>query len=86
MEQKDLNYEELEKKAFEQLRSGKPLFGKDGAFAPLLKDFLEEVLQAEMASSDPSIVKIIFRVDEIQGSYLFICSFGLARNALTLKV
>jgi putative transposase len=35
------DYEALKKKTLEQLRSGKPLFGKDGAFAPLLKDILE---------------------------------------------
>lgn len=38
----------LEKKAIEQFKSGKSLFGKDGAFAPLLKSFLEKALEAEM--------------------------------------
>jgi transposase-like protein len=42
------DYEALKKKTLEQFRSGKSLFGKDGAFAPLLKDFLEAALQAEM--------------------------------------
>lgn len=41
---------EMERKALEQLRSGKSLFGKDGAFAPLLKQFLETALEAEMES------------------------------------
>ena len=40
--------EEMERKALEQLRSGKSLYGKDGAFAPLLKGFLEKALEAEM--------------------------------------
>jgi len=31
-----------------QLRSGQSLKGKDGAFAPLLKEFLGSALQAEM--------------------------------------
>jgi transposase-like protein len=30
------------------LRSGKPLFGKDGAFAPLLKEFLEAAMEGEL--------------------------------------
>ncbi len=38
----------IEKKAIEQFKSGKSLFGKDGAFAPLLKSFLEKALEAEM--------------------------------------
>lgn len=42
------NYEALKTKALEQLRSGKSLFGKDGAFAPMLKEFLEAALEAEM--------------------------------------
>lgn len=40
--------QELEKKALDQFMSGKSLFGKDGAFAPLLKSFLEKALEAEM--------------------------------------
>jgi len=44
----DFDYEALKKKTIEQFRSGKSLFGKDGAFAPLLKDFLEAALEAEM--------------------------------------
>jgi len=42
------DYEALKKKTLEQFRSGKSLFGKGGAFAPMLKDFLEAALQAEM--------------------------------------
>jgi putative transposase len=42
------DYEGTKKKALEQLRSGKPLFGKDGAFAPMLKEFLESALEAEI--------------------------------------
>ena len=40
---------ELEKKALDQLLSGKSLFGKDGAFAPMLRGFIEKALEAEMA-------------------------------------
>ena len=46
MDRDDL--EGIEKKALEQLKSGKSLFGKDGAFAPLLKGFIEKALELEM--------------------------------------
>lgn len=45
-----LDYELMKKKALEQLRSGKSLYGKDGAFAPLLKSFVEAALEAELES------------------------------------
>jgi putative transposase len=41
------DYEALKKKTIEQFRSGKSLFGKGGAFAPMLKDFIEAALEAE---------------------------------------
>ncbi len=41
-------YAEMQSKALEQLRTGKSMLGKDGAFAPLLKQFLESALEAEM--------------------------------------
>ena len=51
------DYEALKKKTLEQFRSGKSLFSKEGAFAPLLKQFLEAALQAELEehleSEDP---------------------------------
>ena len=37
-------------KALQQLMSGQSLTGKDGVFAPLLKQFLESALDGEMAS------------------------------------
>lgn len=46
MTQQELD--ELQSKALEQFKSGTPLFGKDGAFAPMLKQFLEAALEAEM--------------------------------------
>lgn len=45
-----LDYEQMKQKALEQLRSGKSLYGKDGAFAPLLKRFLDSALEAELES------------------------------------
>ena len=47
MTQEELH--ELQKKALEQFKSGQSLFGKDGAFAPMLKQFLESALEAEMS-------------------------------------
>lgn len=48
MKNKNEEYEALKKKALEQFKSGQPLLGKDGAFAPLMKQFLESALQGEM--------------------------------------
>lgn len=49
-EKSAFDYEALKQKTLEQFRSGKNLFGKDGAFAPLLKDFLESALESELES------------------------------------
>lgn len=46
--EKNFDYDGLKKKFIEQFRSGKSLFGKDGAFAPLLKEFLEAAMEAEL--------------------------------------
>lgn len=46
MTQEEIN--QLQEKALTQLKSGQSLFGKDGAFAPMLKSFIEAALQAEM--------------------------------------
>ncbi len=48
MKNRNVEYEALKKKALEQFKTGQPLLGKDGAFAPLLKQFLESALDAEM--------------------------------------
>ena len=48
MKQEEFNLEEIEEKAIEQFKTGKSLFGSDGAFAPLLKRFIEKALEAEM--------------------------------------
>ena len=46
-----MNEEEIDyKKAAEQLRNGEPLFGKDGALAPLLERILNAALEGEMES------------------------------------
>ena len=46
MESEEFN--KMQKLALEQLRSGQSLTGKGGAFAPLLKQFLETALAVEM--------------------------------------
>ncbi|MEO7905770.1 MAG: IS256 family transposase [Saprospiraceae bacterium] len=48
MKEKNEEYEALKKKALAQFKRGEPLLGKDGAFAPLLKEFLESALEAEV--------------------------------------
>ena len=48
--EESLEYEQMKQKALEQLRSCKSLYGKDGAFAPLLKSFLDSALDAELES------------------------------------
>jgi transposase-like protein len=48
MDKKKYELNDFEKKVIEQFKSGKSLYGKDGAFAPLLKAFIEKTLEAEM--------------------------------------
>lgn len=48
--EEQFNLEEIKKKALEQFRSGQSLYGKDGAFAPMLKSFLESALEGELDS------------------------------------
>ncbi len=44
----ELDYGQMKEKALRQLRSGESLFGSNGAFAPLLKQFLESALEGEL--------------------------------------
>lgn len=46
--EENIDYASIQQKALEQFRSGKSLLGKDGAFAPLFKQFLEAALEAEL--------------------------------------
>jgi putative transposase len=48
MEDKKFDFEAFVRQAGEQLRSGKPLTGKEGIFTPLLKQILEASLEGEM--------------------------------------
>ncbi len=42
------DYEEAKQKLKTQLRSGKSLFGKGGAFAPLLEEMINSMLEGEL--------------------------------------
>ena len=44
MDNNEIDY----KRAAEQLRNGEPLFGKDGALAPMLERILNAALEGEM--------------------------------------
>jgi len=46
--QEPFDYERAKQKVKEQLRSGKSLFSKDGAFAPLLQEMLNSILEGEI--------------------------------------
>lgn len=46
--QEPFDYEKAKQKVKEQLRSGKSLFSKDGAFAPLLQQMLNSILEGEI--------------------------------------
>jgi len=46
--EENIDYASIQQKALEQFRSGKSLLGKEGAFAPLFKQFLEAALEAEL--------------------------------------
>ena len=48
MEDQEFNFEEFEKKAIEQIKSGKKLEGKDGVLAPLLQRLLNASLHGEL--------------------------------------
>lgn len=50
IKESDFDFDSIKDKALEQLRSGELLYGKNGAFAPLMKKFLEAALEAEMKS------------------------------------
>ena len=44
----EFDFESIKNKVIEQLKAGKPLFGKDGAFAPLLEIILNAALEGEI--------------------------------------
>lgn len=46
--EEELDFQQMKEKVIAQIRTGTSLYGKDGAFAPLLKSFLDAALEAEM--------------------------------------
>jgi putative transposase len=46
--QEPFDYEKVKQKVKEQFRTGKSLYGKDGAFAPLLQDMINSILEGEI--------------------------------------
>lgn len=48
MEKKKFDFESFAKKAADELRSGKPMVGREGVFTPLLKMLIEGALNGEM--------------------------------------
>jgi putative transposase len=46
--EEQLSAEELKKKVLKQFMSGESLYGKNGAFAPMIKSFLESALEGEL--------------------------------------
>ncbi len=46
--QEPFDYEKAKQKVKEQFRTGKSLFSKDGAFAPLLQEMLNSILEGEI--------------------------------------
>lgn len=49
-EKQSPEYRALKAKFLEQFKQGKSPYGKDGAFAPLIKEFLEDALKSELES------------------------------------
>ena len=48
MMEKELDFYALGVKVLEDINNGKPMFGKDGAFAPMLEKILNAALEGEM--------------------------------------
>ena len=54
MDNKEIDY----KRAAEQLRNGEPLFGKEGALAPMLERILNAALEGEMNAQEAIAVMV----------------------------
>lgn len=50
MEKQGFDFEAFKKEATARLKKGETLLGRDGVFTPLLKEFLEEAMDAELES------------------------------------
>lgn len=45
---KEVDFNELKEQVLEEIKAGKPLFGKDGAFAPMIESIINAALEGEM--------------------------------------
>lgn len=64
--EKELDFNALRAQVLEEIKAGKPLFGKDGAFAPLLENILNAALEGEMdahltSESRQSVIDVMGR-------------------------
>ena len=50
MEKQGFDFAAFKKEATARLKKGETLLGRDGVFTPLLKEFLEEAMDAELES------------------------------------
>ena len=48
--EKELDFNALGAQVLEEIKNGKPMFSKDGAFAPMLEKILNAALEDEMDS------------------------------------
>ena len=60
MEEKE-SLEAIRQAVIEGLKAGKPMFGKDGAFAPLIQNILNAVPEGEMDAhlTEENVAKLI---------------------------
>lgn len=81
---KNFNYEEFKQQAINKLRQGKGISGKDGAFTPLIKEFLEVALSEELNSHLADEKKECF--EKRRGGYDgFYPSYSNKRNGYSTK-
>ena len=73
MDNKEIDY----KRAAEQLRKGEPLFGKDGALAPMLERILNAALEGEMDA--PSLLMNAQKATAVMVSCLSKCRHAMVR-------
>ena len=76
MDNNEIDY----KRAAEQLRNGEPLFGKDGALAPMLERILNAALEGEMDA--PSLLMNAQKATAVMVRSLSKCRLVMVRSLL----
>ena len=74
MDNNEIDY----KRVAEQLRNGEPLFGKDGALAPMLERILNAALEGEMMLI--SLLMNTQKATAIMVSCLSMCRHAMVRS------